>query len=94
MSCILTAVAVMACATLAVHMGLLKAVVGILSKVASCAQCASFWLTLGVSYYDTDNAITASVLALLMAYVSNWLVLALVWLSNKYDKLWQKIVKT
>lgn len=94
MSCILTAVAVMVGATLAVHMGLLKAVLGILSKVASCAQCTSFWLTLGVSYYDTHNAITASVLALLMAYVSNWLVLVLIWLSDKYDRLWQRIAKT
>lgn len=93
MSLLLTAIASMMVATLAVHLGLSKAIISVISKIALCSQCATFWLTLSVMIFCDASIVIGAVLAISVAYLSNFFVLLLMYINNKYDELWQKLQK-
>lgn len=86
-----TALVVMMCATLAQHLGLSEAVVGVVARVAKCPKCMSFWCTALVLIYLGCDPLVAAGLSLLMAYASHWFGIALYALNYLYDRLWQKI---
>lgn len=94
MSILLTAIASMTIVTLAVHMGLTDAIVKVISKIASCSQCATFWCTLIALTMFCDGGVIVDVMvSIIVAYVSNYFALLLIYLQKKYEKLWQKIKK-
>lgn len=94
MSIILTAMASMIVATLSVHLGLADAVLSVAKKIATCSQCATFWGTLIALQMFCDGGVIVDVMvSVIVAYLSNYFVLLLVYLQQKYEKLWQKIKK-
>lgn len=94
MDIILTPIATMVIATLAVHMGLTDAILKVVSKVATCSQCATFWGTLTVLTVFCNGSVVVDVtVSVIAAYTSNWFVLLLIYLQSKYNRLWQRVKK-
>ncbi len=88
---VLTAVAVMVVATIATHLSLPQAVMGVVSKVCKCHKCLSFWATLVVLCWSGSGIVAATLLAMSVSYLSHWFGLLLVWLNRKYNELWERI---
>lgn len=88
---ILLALAVMVTATLAQHLGLTDAIARTLSHIAGCHMCCSFWSVLTVLLLVGSPVIMAAGLAMAAAYLSHWLALLLIIVSNKYNNLWEKV---
>ena len=80
-------------AVLAQHLGLCEAVAAVLMKIAKCYRCVSFWVSLGVLTYFHCDIFIATMLSILMSYLSNYFGLLLVLLQKVYGKLWQRIEK-
>lgn len=89
----LVALVAMIVAVLACHLGLSEAIAKVVSKVARCPKCLTFWLVLLVLMVSCDNTIVAITLSLLCAYLSNWLGLLLMWLNKTYNKVWERLNK-
>lgn len=87
----LIAIAVMMSAVIAVHLGLPQAIWSVAGKVCKCHKCLSFWATLGVLIWLRCDIVTAMLLSVAMAYVSNWFGILLVWLNRKHTELWQRL---
>lgn len=87
---LLTALALMVSAILIHHLGLAQAIAGVVDKVLSCSQCLTFWSTLAGILYVSGDIITATFLAIMMAYLSNWFVLLLLRLQRIFTKLYGK----
>ena len=80
----------MVTATMSQHLGLAQAITEVLTKIASCAQCATFWsVLLGLLYID-GNIILDMLLAIIMAYLSNWCLLVLLHLQLYFNILYDK----
>lgn len=89
---IVFAIAVMIGCTLAVHLNLPQAISMVVSRVCKCHKCLTFWGTMIILVAIAGcNVIIAAMLAILMAYLSNWFAMLLVWLNKKYDELWQRL---
>ena len=88
------ALAMMMAATLIQHLGLAEAIteilVKVLSKVASCNQCFTFWLSLAALLCEGCTIVWAIALAILMAYLSNWFVLLLMILQRLFSKIYNR----
>jgi hypothetical protein len=91
MMILLIAIAVMMTATIAVHLGLPQTISNVVIRIGRCHKCLSFWVTLAVLLLIGCNIIIAAMLSLVMAYMSNWFCLLLIWLNDKYDELWQRL---
>ena len=63
----------------------------VLRKVLICHQCFSFWLTLSLLTIAGCCLPCALLLAIFIAYASNWFSLMLIFLTNKYDDLWRRV---
>ena len=85
------AIGCMVFATLAVHLGLMDAAADVFRKVLICHQCFSFWLTLSVLTIAGCCLPCALLLAIFIAYASNWFSLMLIFLTNKYNDLWRRV---
>lgn len=90
---VLIALIAMIVAVLAHHLGLSEAVASVVSKIARCPKCLTFWLVLLVLAVSGENTIVAITLSLFCAYVSNWIGLLLMWLNKAYSKVWETINK-
>ena len=87
---VLTAIAVMIAATLIQHLGLADAACKVITKIFSCHQCFTFWMTMAAMLYMHANVVIAVVLSILGAYASNWFILLLIWLQHKYTDIYGK----
>lgn len=81
---------VMMCATLAQHLGLPQAVADVVSRIAGCPMCCSFWSSLLVLVLIGCDTFIAVGLSLLMAYLSHWFGLVLMMFNGLYDGLWRR----
>lgn len=90
---LLLALIVMMCATLAQHLGLTEAIAGVVSRMASCPKCCSFWGTLAVLYMAGCPVVFAAGLALLAAYLSHWFGILLIIFQNIHTWLWQRVTR-
>ena len=79
--------------TLMQHLGLSEAIARVITKIAKCHRCCSFWLTLAVMIYYGYEPFESLVLSILMAYLSNFFGLVLLLMNKLYTKLWQRIEK-
>ena len=86
-----TALIAMMVACLAQHLGLPQALADVMTKVADCPKCFTFWITLIVLLIVGGNILIAIMLAVLMAYASYYWGLVIMWMKKRYDKLWQSI---
>ena len=87
---IVFAIAVMIGCTLAVHLNLPQAISMVVSRVCKCHKCLTFWGTMIILAILGCNIIIAAMLAILMAYLSNWFAMLLIWMNKKYEELWQR----
>lgn len=78
-------------ASLAVHLGLPEAVVGVLRRAAVCAKCSAFWITLTVLLVVGCPPLASAGLALLGSYLSHWYSLVLLKLQQIYNAIWQRL---
>ena len=90
---VLTALSVMVCMTLAQHLGLTSAIAKVISKVASCPMCSTFWGSLAILSFIGEELHISAMLSILVAYGSNWFVIVLLVLQEKYNQLWQRMTK-
>ena len=90
MTMVLTAIATMIAATLIQHLGLAEAIAGVVSKIASCQQRLTFWTTLAALLYLGHDIILSAVSAIVVAYLSNWFVLLLMYLQHVFTRLYEK----
>ena len=88
-----TALMVMMAAVLAHHLGLSEAVAKVVSKILKCPRCLSFWTVLFVLVILGNDPVFAVALSILMAYLSIWSGLLLIWLNDLYERIWQKTRK-
>lgn len=88
---VLTAVAVMVAATLAQHLGLTQAISRIISKIAGCNMCCTFWACLLVLILSDVKPHEAALLSIFSAYASHWFVFVLMFFQLIYDKIWQRM---
>lgn len=87
---VLTSFVLMVSVNLIHHLGLAHAIAEVVNKVLSCSQCLTFWSVMaGMMYMGTD-IITAVFLAILMAYLSNWFELLLLYLQRKFTILYER----
>lgn len=91
MTWIWPAVAMMAGAALACHMGLTEAVARILLKVAKCPKCCSFWTVLTALVLMGCDLTAAAVLSVIMAYSSHWFGILLHLMNELYDDVWVRL---
>lgn len=90
---VMIAMAAMLVAVLAHHLGLSEAVAEVVTRIAECPKCLSFWTAMVCMVYCECPLAFAVLLSLLCAYMSNWVGLLLVWLARKYNGLWQRLNK-
>lgn len=80
-------------AVLMQHLGLCEAIAEVVSKVAKCHICCCFWLTLAALLYSGCGIVAAISLAIIMAYISNFLSVILILIQKIYNRLWEKTNK-
>lgn len=78
---------------LASHLGLSSAVGKTVNKVFGCTKCTTFWVSV-VYLCATNHGVPVSLAcAIVASYLSVWVELGFVFLNDKYDKLWEKVVQ-
>lgn len=85
---ILVSLGVMLTAVLMVHIGLTDAMSKVIAKVLGCHQCLTFWAVLMVLVIIGAPLALTPMIAIVFAYLSNWVVVLLMLLQNIYHKLW------
>lgn len=78
-------------ATLAVHLGLPEAIAEVVSKIAKCEKCCSFWLTIAALLYSGADLIAIVALSILAAYLSHWIGVLLIVMQKLFTRLWQRV---
>lgn len=72
------------------HLGFIDKAYNIAGEIARCPMCSVFWVTLGVLFYNSIDTIEAIALSFIMAYLSNWVAIAIDILSLLYERVWQR----
>lgn len=87
---LLTSIVLMVSVNLIHHLGLAQAIAEVVGKILGCSQCLTFWgVMVGLIYLGQD-IITATFLAITMAYLSNWFGLLLLYLQRKFTILYER----
>lgn len=78
---------------LASHMGLTVAVGKTVGRVFGCTKCLTFWVSV-VYLYATEHSVPVSLTcAIVASYLSVWVEMGFVLLNDKYNELWEKIMR-
>ena len=72
------ALIVMAVASLMHHIGLSEAIADVVSKIAGCSKCLTFWSVLAVLILSGCNILMAVAVAIVMAYLSHWFEIGII----------------
>ena len=87
---LLTSIVLMVSVNLIHHLGLAQAIAEVVGKILECSQCLTFWSVItGLTYLGQD-IVTATFLAITMAYLSNWFGLILLYLQRKFTTLYER----
>lgn len=90
---VVTAIIAVFVGFIAQHLGIVQAVISVISKVGKCPKCTCFWVTLFALIYNKCDFLFAILLSLIGSYVSIWLGLVFVWLNKMYNRLWERVNK-
>ena len=85
------ALIVMAVASLMHHLGLSEAIADVVSKIAGCSKCLTFWSVLAVLILSGCNILIAVAAAIVMAYLSHWFGFVLILCNRLYDRVWKSL---
>ena len=72
------------------HLGLAQAIADVVGKILGCSQCLTFWSVMAGLIYLGQDIVTATFLAITMAYLSNWFGLILLYLQMKFTTLYER----
>lgn len=87
---LLTSIVLMVSVNLIHHLGLAQAIAKVVGKILECSQCLTFWSVMAGLIYLGQDIVTATFLAITMAYLSNWFGLLLLYLQRKFTILYEK----
>ena len=87
---LLTSIVLMVSVNLIHHLGLSQAIAEVVGKILECSQCLTFWSVMAGLIYIGQDIVTATFLAITMAYLSNWFGLLLLYLQRKFTILYEK----
>lgn len=87
---LLTSIVLMVSVNLIHHLGLAQAIAEVVDKILECSQCLTFWSVMAGLIYLGQDIVTATFLAITMAYLSNWFGLLLLYLQRKFTILYEK----
>ena len=87
---LLTSIVLMVSVNLIHHLGLAQAISEVVGKILECSQCLTFWSVMAGLIYLGQDIVTATFLAITMAYLSNWFGLLLLYLQRKFTILYEK----
>lgn len=87
---LLTSIVLMVSVNLIHHLGLAQAIAEVVGKILECSQCLTFWSVMAGLIYLGQDIVTATFLAITMAYLSNWFGLLLLNLQRKFTILYEK----
>ena len=87
---LLTSIVLMVSVNLIHHLGLAQAIAEVVGKILACNQCLTFWSIMVGLIYLGQEIITATFLAITMAYLSNWFGLLLLYLQRKFTILYER----
>lgn len=87
---LLTSIVLMVSVNLIHHLGLAQAIAEVVDKILECSQCLTFWSVMSGLIYLGQDIVTATFLAITMAYLSNWFGLLLLYLQRKFTILYEK----
>ena len=73
------------------HLGLSEAIADVVSKIAGCSKCLTFWLVLTVLILSGCNILIAVAVAIVMAYLSHWFGFVLILCNRLYDRVWKSL---
>ena len=85
------ALIVMVVASLMHHLGLSEAIADVVSKIAGCSKCLTFWSVLAVLILSGCNILMAVAVAIVMAYLSHWFGFVLILCNRLYDRVWKSL---
>ena len=87
---LLTSIVLMVSVNLIHHLGLAQAIEEVVGKILECSQCLTFWSVMAGLIYLGQDIVTATFLAITMAYLSNWFGLILLYLQRKFTTLYER----
>ena len=87
---LLTSIVLMVSVNLIHHLGLAQAISEVVGNILECSQCLTFWSVMAGLIYLGQDIVTATFLAITMAYLSNWFGLLLLYLQRKFTILYEK----
>lgn len=87
---LLTSIVLMVSVNLIHHLGLAQAIEEVVGKILECSLCLTFWSVMAGLIYLGQDIVTATFLAITMAYMSNWFGLLLLYLQRKFTILYEK----
>lgn len=90
MEAVWIAVLAMLSAVLIVNLGLGDAIAEVSGKILKCPVCLSFWGALAALVYNGTDIVIAVSLSILVAYLSNFVGIALMMLNRLYIMLYGK----
>lgn len=90
MEAVWIAVLAMLSAVLIVNLGLGDAIAEVSGKILKCPVCLSFWGALAALVYNGTDIVIAVSLSILVAYLSNFVGIALMMLNRLYITLYGK----
>ncbi len=90
MGWVLIAVLTAAATAVAHHLGLVEKVAETASEIAGCPRCTVFWTVVAVLLLTGVPLLQTLLLAMLLAYLTDWLGLVLADFAELYDRLWQR----
>lgn len=86
----IVAIASMCVILVAHHLGFIGKVYTVIGEIARCPMCSVFWGTAVILLYYGYNTSEVIALSFAMAYLSNWVGIAVELLSRLYEMVWQK----
>ena len=86
----IVAITSMCVVLIAHHLGFIGKAYAVAGEIARCSMCSVFWCTALVLWHYGASAFEIIALSFVVAYLSNWVGIAVELLSRLYEMVWQK----
>ena len=75
---------------LAHHLGFFDTLLEVVTKIATCYKCCTFWVTLSLVLAIFQKPLHAVAVAFAAAYASHWVMLVLWQMNDVYTEVWER----
>ena len=91
---VLTIILAAAVCAIVSHLGLFRAMGRVIARVLSCTKCATFWICVVYCLYECKYGFAKTFcISAVASYLSVWIEMFYVWLNQKYNSLWEQMLK-